>query len=276
MFIAGLLASVACGIIGTYVVVKRIVFVSGGIAHATFGGVGMAYLIQSTLAWTWFDPLLGALVFALGAALIMGSDWMKSRMREDSTIGALWAVGMALGVLFISMVDRTKVRVQDPMSILFGNILLIRSSDLLIMGLLVVVILVITFLLFKDLQILTFDEEFAKIAGINVQLLNLLLLSLIAFTTVILIKVVGVILIIAMLTIPPSIAGLFTNRLSSMMALATVVGLSLTFLGEIASLQLDLPPGATIITTMGIAFIAALVLAGVRGRVVLQPHEEAT
>jgi len=258
MFVAALLASIACGIIGTLVVVKRIVFVSGGISHSTFGGIGLAYLIQSAFGWLWFDPMLGASLFALGAAFILGSDWMRQRIREDSTIGLIWVVGMALGILFIDMVDLTRVQVQDPMSILFGNIMLVRVIDLMLMGILVVAIIVVSILLFKDLQILIFDEEFAKLSGINVRALNLLLLILIAFTTVILIKVVGVVLIIAMLTIPPAISGLFTSRLRSMMLLATLVGIVLSFAGAMASLQYDLPPGAAMVTLMGAAFIVGI------------------
>jgi len=257
MFIAAILASIVCGIIGTLVVVKRIVFVTGGISHSTFGGIGLAYLIQSALGLTWFDPMLGALLFALGAALILGSDWMKKKVREDSTIGIIWVVGMALGILFINMVDPTKVRIQDPMSILFGNILLIRTFDLLLMAVLVLVIAAVSILFFHDLQILTFDEEFAQLSGINVRLLNYLLLVMIAFTTVILIKVVGVILIIAMLTIPPAISGIYISRLKSMMIGAILISIILSITGAILSIEYDLPPGASIVTVMGAAFITA-------------------
>jgi len=257
MFIAAILASIVCGIIGTLVVVKRIVFVTGGISHSTFGGIGLAYLIQSALGLTWFDPMLGALLFTLGAALILGSDWMKKKVREDSTIGIIWVVGMALGILFINMVDPTKVRIQDPMSILFGNILLIRTFDLLLMAVLVLVIAAVSILFFHDLQILTFDEEFAQLSGINVRLLNYLLLVMIAFTTVILIKVVGVILIIAMLTIPPAISGIYISRLKSMMIGAILISIILSITGAILSIEYDLPPGASIVTVMGAAFITA-------------------
>lgn len=257
MFIAAILASIACGIIGTFVVVKRIVFISGGISHTTFGGIGLAYVIQSALGFTWFDPMLGALLFALGAALILASDWMKKKVREDSTIGIIWVVGMALGILFINMVDPTRVRVQDPMSILFGNILLIRTFDLLIMGVLVTAITAVCVLFFHDLQILTFDEEYARLSGINVGLLNTLLLVMIAFTTVILIKVVGVVLIIAMLTIPPAISGIFTSRLKNMMISATLISILLCFTGAILSIEYDLPPGACIVTVMGATFLIA-------------------
>ena len=175
MFAASILASISCGIIGSLVVVKRIVFVSGGIAHATFGGIGLAYFLQYTMGWIWLEPLIGAVLFAVGTAIIMSVPLIKQRLREDSTIGVIWVVGMALGVLFINPVDRNIIQMQDPISILFGNILLVQFSDLLIMVLLVIVILIVSMLLFKDLKILTFDEEFAQISGINVVILNLVI-----------------------------------------------------------------------------------------------------
>ena len=258
MFIAGFLASLACGIIGTYVVVKRIVFISGGISHTTFGGIGLAYYLQDSLGWAWFDPLYGAVVFALGAAFILGSGWMRSKMRVDSTIGVLWVIGMALGILFLNGVDRTKILVQDPISILFGNILLIKESDLYLMALLVIIIYAFTIVLYKDLQILTFDEEFAKISGVNVFAMNLLLLGLIALTIVVLIKVVGVVLVIAMLTIPAAISGIFTNKLRSMMFFATLLSIILTFIGSLLSIKYDAPPGAIIVLLMGGVFLLSL------------------
>lgn len=259
MFIAGLLASIACGIIGSLIVVKRVVFLSGGIAHATFGGIGLAYYLQYTMSWMWLDPLIGALIFAVLTAGIMSLPVVKSRLREDSTIGVLWVIGMALGVLFLNGVDRSEIIVQDPVSILFGNILLIQSSDLFLMGGLVIAIFLITIFLFKDLQILTFDEEFARISGIKVPMLNFVLLLLVAFTTVVLIKVVGVVLVIAMLTIPASISGLFTKDLKQMMIFAVGIGLIINIAGLLLSLWYNLPPGSTIVLSLGIVFLLALI-----------------
>jgi len=259
MFIAGLLASIACGVIGSLIVVKRVVFLSGGIAHATFGGIGLAYYLQYTMGWMWLDPLIGALIFAVLTAGIMSLPVVKSRLREDSTIGVLWVIGMALGVLFLNGVDRSEIIVQDPVSILFGNILLIQFSDLVLMGGLVIAILLISIFLFKDLQILTFDEEFARISGIQVPLLNFVLLLLVAFTTVVLIKVVGVVLVIAMLTIPASISGLFTKDLKQMMMFAVGIGLIINIAGLLLSLWYNLPPGSTIVLSLGVVFLLALI-----------------
>jgi zinc transport system permease protein len=263
MFIAGLLASVACGIIGTYVVVKRIVFISGGIAHTTFGGIGFAYYLQY-LGWIFFEPLVGALIFALTAAIIMGLPFIRTRLREDSTIGILWVVGMALGILFLNQVDRSQILVQDPVSILFGNVLLIKMQDIYIMLGLLVLIIFVTIFLYKDLHILTFDEEFARISGIKVDFLYMVLMVLIALTTVVLIKVVGVVLVIAMLTIPAAISNLFTHNLKNMMFFAIIIGCIITFYGSLISLNYDLPPGATIVISLASLFIIALLIKNIK------------
>lgn len=258
MFIAGLLASVACGVVGTFVVVRRLVFISGGISHTTFGGVGLAYFLQDRLAWAWFEPTYGAALFALGAAAVVASPWVRVRVREDSTIGVLWVAGMAVGVLLLDLVDRSRVQVQDPVSLLFGNILLIQSRDLAIMAVLVGAIVVGVVLLFKDLQILTFDEEFAELSGVHVVAMNTLLLVMIALTVVVLIKVVGVVLAIAMLTIPAAVANLIVRDLRSMMVVATVLGTLTTTAGTLLSLKLDCPPGAAIVLVMSGVFVVGL------------------
>jgi len=269
MFIAGFLASIACGIIGTYIVVKRIVFISGGIAHTTFGGIGFAYYLQY-LGILFIEPLVGALIFALTAAIIMGLPFIRKRLREDSTIGILWVVGMALGVLFLNQVDRSKIIVQDPVSILFGNVLLIKMQDLYLMVGLLILIIFVTIVLYKDLHILTFDEEFARISGIKVDLLYLILMILVALTTVVLIKVVGVVLVIAMLTIPAAISNLFTHNLKNMMIFAIIIGCIVTFYGSIISLNYDLPPGATIVISLAFLFIVAIFLKNLK-RIIVKP-----
>lgn len=269
MLVAGFLASIACGIIGTYVVVKRIVFISGGIAHTTFGGIGFAYYLQY-IGVLYIEPLTGAMIFALISAIIIGLPFIKKRLREDSTIGILWVVGMALGVLFLNMVDRSVIVVQDPVSILFGNVLLINMQDLYLMLGLVILIIFITTLLYKDLQILTFDEEFARISGIKVDLLYLMLMILIALTTVVLIKVVGVVLVIAMLTIPAAISNLFTHNLKNMMIFAIIIGCIVTFCGSILSLNYNLPPGATIVVSLAFLFIVAILLKNLK-QVIIKP-----
>ncbi len=245
MFIAGMLASVAGGIIGSYVVVKRLVFISSGISHTAFGGIGMAYYFG-------FEPMIGAAMAALLTAIVVGLVNIKTKIRADSAIGIMWVIGMAAGVLFIK---KTEGYTPDPMSILFGNILLVSREELIIMAVLIVIILGFVMFLYKDLLAMTFDEEFAAITGIHTNLLNLVLLSLTALTIVLMLKIVGVILVIAMLTIPPSLAGLFTNDLKVMMISAVIIGIVLNIGGFMISWQWDLPPGATIVILSGVVFL---------------------
>ncbi|MBN1390498.1 MAG: metal ABC transporter permease [Candidatus Thermoplasmatota archaeon] len=257
MLIAGILASLACGVIGTLVVVRRNVFMAGGISHSSFGGIGFAYYMQH-LGLTWFDPMLGAVLFATGAALLLGSEPIKRRYREDSTIGALWVIGMAVGVLLINLVDRNNIRVLSFEAILFGNILLTSTSDLVVIGAILCIIYIFILFLFKDTEILAFDEEFARISGINVTVLNTAILIMIALTVTILIKIVGVVLVLAMLTIPAAISNLFTKRLSMMMLASSGLGVIITTAGNLISIELDTPPGATIVILMGAAYLLSL------------------
>lgn len=257
MLLAGLLASLACGVVGTIVVVRRNVFIAGGISHTTFGGIGLAYYLKD-LGWTWMDPMLGAVVVALGAAFVLGFEPIKRRFREDSTIGVLWVVGMAAGILFHNMVNWNDITYISPESILFGDILLISSSYLLIMALLLVSIYGFVLFFFKDMEALAFDEEFARINGIKVSLLNIALLVIVALTITVLIKIVGVVLVLAMLTIPAAISNLFTKRLSTMMVAATIIGAVVTTFGALVSVGLDTPPGATMVITLGALFLLSI------------------
>jgi len=218
---AGLLAAIACGIVGAYVVVKKIIFISGGIAHASFGGIGLGYLIG-------INPVLGALIFAMASALGMGYVTSKTRLPEDTVIGILWAIGMALGVVFIGL---SPGYAPDLFSYLFGNILTVPTSDLILMLILDVAIVGIVIAFYKEFLALSFDEEYSTVVGVPVQVLYLLLLCMIALTVVILLRIVGMILIIALLTIPATLARQFTYDLRKMMLLAIVFGVVLTFGG---------------------------------------------
>jgi zinc transport system permease protein len=271
MLIAGILASLACGIIGSIIVVRRNVFIAGGVSHTTFGGIGMAYWLQG-LGLSWFDPMLGAVLFAIGAALVLGFEPIKKRFREDSTIGVIWVLGMALGILFYSITDWTGMARVSSESILFGDILLISSFDLLIMGGLLILIYGFVLYFFKDIEAMAFDEEFARISGIKVSVMNMVLLILIALTITLLVKVVGVVLIIAMLTIPAAISNLFTKRLSIMMIWAVVLGIVLTTAGNVLSIELDTPPGATIVLLMGVFFLLSLLGKNVFSKVISLKH----
>lgn len=248
--LAGLLASLGCGIAGSYVVVKRLGYLAGGIAHAVLGGMGAALYFG-------YEPLGAALLTAIAMALLMG--WIRLRWgaREDTLIGALWAVGMAAGVIFIA---RTPGYQADLMSYLFGNILLIPPSDLWLMVALDIVLLASVGLFYRQLQAVAFDEEFARLRGVPVTLFYLLLLCLVAVTVVLLIRVVGLILVIALLTLPAAIAGHFVQTLGRMMALAVLLGALFTSGGLALSYAPDLPPGATIILLAGLAYAVSLPL----------------
>jgi zinc transport system permease protein len=246
--LAGVLASIATGLVGSYVVVKRISLISGGIAHSILGGMGIAYYLG-------LSPTKGAVVSALVAAVIIGLVSLRARQHEDTVIGALWAVGMAIGILFIS---RTPGYNVDLMTFLFGNILMVSREDLILIGALDGIIVLIILLFYKQFLAVTFDEQHARLRGLPVEFLYLLLLMLIALTVVILIKIVGLILVIALLTLPPAIAHHYAGNLGHMMVLA--VGLSLLFntTGLVVSYQLDLPTGATIVVVAGLAYLVSL------------------
>jgi len=244
--LAGLLAAVACGIVGVYVAVKKIVFISGGIAHASFGGIGLGYFVG-------INPILGALLFALASAIGMGFITRRTKLPEDTVIGILWAMGMALGVIFIGL---TPGYVPDLFSYLFGNILTVPSTDLIFMLILDVIIIAIVILFYKGFLALSFDEEFGTVVGVPIDALYLLLLSVIALTIVILIRVVGIILIIALLTIPAAMARQFTYNITKMMFLSILFGIVFTFGGLWLSFVLDLASGATIILFSGIVLLA--------------------
>jgi zinc transport system permease protein len=240
--IAGLLAAIACGIVGVYVVVKRVVFISGGIAHASFGGIGLGYFLG-------INPILGAMFFTIASALGMGLVTKRMRLPEDTAIGILWAMGMALGIIFIGL---TPGYAPDLFSYLFGNILTVPAFDLILMLILDVIIITLVIVFYKEFLILSFDEEFSTIAGVPTERLYLLLLCLIALTVVVLIRVVGIILVIALLTIPAALARQFTHSLKKMMLLSILAGAVFTFSGLWLSYLLDLASGATIILVGGI------------------------
>ncbi len=245
--IAGLLASVACGITGTYVVVRRIVFISGGISHAVLGGMGIAYYYSC-------NPMHGAVVASLIAALVIGYISLQYHQHEDTIIGAVWAVGMAIGILFIY---KTPGYTVDLMSYLFGNILMVGTERMHALALLDGIIIVSVLIFYKRFLAVCFDEEYSRLQDISVLSTYLLLLCLIALTVVILIQVVGVILVIALLTLPAATARHFVHSLGRMMILASILAALFTITGLIVSYGPGLPAGATIIVIAAAAYLLA-------------------
>jgi len=255
--LAGILASLACGVVGSYVVVRRITSIAGAIAHCVLGGLGAARWLQVTRGAEWADPMVGAVAAALLAAAVIAVVRQYAREREDTLIGALWAIGMAIGILFIA---QTPGYDQDLMSYLFGDILLVSGGDLWLMAGLDLVILAVAVVLYPQLQAVSFDEEFARLRGLNVGLYSLVLLALTAVTVVLLVSVVGIVLVIALLTLPVAIAGQLTSTLRGMMAVSAVLSLIFTSAGLTVSYGPDLPAGATTILLAGATYL--LVIAG--------------
>ena len=248
--LAGLLVSISCGIIGSLVVVNRIVFISGGIAHAAFGGVGLGFFCG-------FSPFLGAAIFASGVSLIMSAVTLKSKDLADTIIGVLWAIGMAVGIILIDLTPGYHV---DLMSYLFGSILAVPAADLWLMLPLDGFILLMVFLFYKEFVALSYDEQFAFVVGIPVKTLYLLLLGMTALSIVMIIRVVGLILVIALLTIPPFIAEKYTRSLGQMMVLSSILGICFTLSGLWLSYTFDITSGATIILVAGVGFFISQVL----------------
>jgi zinc transport system permease protein len=242
--IAGVLVSIACGIIGTYVVVKRMVSMSGGISHAAFGGIGLGYYLG-------IDPLFGAIGFTLASAMGMGVVELKAKQHIDTLIGAVWATGMALGILFVYL---SPGFAPDLFSYLFGNILLVSSQNLLLMVVLDLIIVGTVALLYQSLLAVTFDEEYASIMNMPVERILLVLLALIALTVVMLIQIVGIILVIALLTLPAAISREWTVRLNTMMCYSIMLGALFTTGGIWLSYVLNVPSGATIILLSALVY----------------------
>jgi zinc transport system permease protein len=254
--LAGLLASIGCGVIGTYVVVKRIAFLAGGISHSVLGGMGAALYYG-------FDPLLGALIAAVVSALVIGAVRLGWQAQEDTLIGAIWAIGMAVGILYIA---KTPGYSADLMSYLFGNILLVPTRDLWFMAVLDLILILVVALFYRQFLAVSFDEEFARLRGVPVAFFYLLLLCLVAVTVVLLIQVVGLILVIALLTLPAAIAGHYVHSLGGIMAIATLLGSALTSGGLALSYGPDLPAGPTMILLAGAAYVVSALTSGLFAR----------
>jgi zinc transport system permease protein len=273
--LAGLLASIACGVVGTYVVVRRITYIAGGISHCVLGGIGAALYLKAVYGWHDlrfgpFEPwsgfhlgpfsvaiaLVGAVVAALASAMIIGLVSLRAKQREDTVIGALWAVGMAAGVLFIS---KTPGYSQDLMSYLFGSILMVSPSDLWLIAALDLVVVLVGALFYNQFLAVCFDEEFARVRGLRVEFYYLLLLALTALTVVLLVTVVGVVLVIALLTLPVAVAGHFARRLWTMMILSALITILLTVVGQAIAYSPNLPPGATIVVLAGAVYLVTAI-----------------
>ncbi|OPA71204.1 hypothetical protein BB381_07660 [Campylobacter pinnipediorum subsp. caledonicus] len=242
--LAGLLVSIACGVVGSLVVINRMGFIAGGIAHGAYGGIGIAFFFS-------FEPLLGASTFSLLLALIIAKITFIDKNKIDSIIGAIWAFGMALGIILIDLTPGYNV---DLMSYLFGSILAVGDADLVFMLILNSIFILLVSTLYRQFVAISFDMEFAKLRGVNVKLLYYIMVCMMALCVVATIRVVGLILVIALISIPSIIASGFAKRLGSMMVLSSIIASVFCIIGLILSFEFDLTSGASIILVASVFF----------------------
>ena len=241
---ASFFSAITCGLIGTYIVSRRIVFISGGITHASFGGIGIGYFLG-------LNPLLGAAVFSVLSALGIQFFTQKGKLREDSSIAIWWSLGMAIGIIFIYL---SPGYAPNLMSYLFGSILTVSVTEIILMAILSLVLAVFFLIMYRPILYVAFNEEFARVTGLPVNRVNYLLISLIAVTIVLNIRVVGIILILSLLTLPQATANLFTNDFKRMVFLSVLFAFTGSFIGLNLAFFADIPSGASIIFTLVILF----------------------
>ena len=239
------MTSISCGLIGSYIVSRRIVFIGGGITHTSFGGIGLGYYLG-------VNPVITAAIFGVLSAIGIKAASDKADIREDSAIGIFWALGMALGIIFIYL---TPGYAPDLMTYLFGNILMVSMTDIYIITGLGIVASAVFYFLFNEIHSIAFDEEFAKTQGIRVNLINYTLISLVALTIVFNIKVVGIILVMSLLTIPQTAASVITKNFKTMIFLSIIIAVISSFAGLVISYYFNIPSGASIIFSSVIIFV---------------------
>ena len=253
--LAGILCSIGSGIVGTYVVLRRITYIAAAISHCVLGGLGAARYFSVVYNLPWLKPVYGAVITALLSALIIGWISLKAKEREDSIISALWAVGMSMGVLFIY---KTPGYNEDLMNYLFGNILMVSSEELYLIAGLDVLTIILTSVFYKQTVAVCFDEEYARTRGVNVEFYYLLMLCMTALTVVLTVNVVGIIMVIALLTLPVAISSKFFNRVWKIMLGSTVLGIIFTSTGLMVSYEPNLPSGAVTIVIAGVVYLLTI------------------
>jgi zinc transport system permease protein len=256
--VATFLASITCGFIGAYIVARRMVFISGGITHASFGGIGMGYFLG-------INPIIGAAIFSILSAFGIRMVSKQTDIREDSAIGILWSLGMAIGIIFIYL---TPGYAPNLMSYLFGSILTVTPTDLAFMGILAAVTVALFLLFYRTILFISFDEEYARSHNAPVETFNYLMLALVALVIVINIRVAGIILVISFLTIPQSTANLFVNDLKKIIILSMGISFTGSLIGLLISYYWNIPSGATII------FVFVLIFSIARSIVYLQNRKQ--
>lgn len=252
--IACILSSIGCGIIGTYVVVRKIGFLVGGIAHSVLAGMGIAYFLGG-------HPLIGAVIAALFAAILISFIKLYFHQHEDTLVAAFWSIGMAIGVLFISSTPNNNV---DLMSFLFGNILLVSKLDILLMLALDIIIAGTVFLFYKEFMATIFDEEFARLRDIRTEIYYSILMCMVALAVVLTMQVVGLILSIALFVLPAACAIQFFHSFFKIMLATIIICMLITIIGLVASFQPNLPAGSTITVVAGVFYAVSIIISNIQ------------
>jgi zinc transport system permease protein len=256
-FLGAVFASITAGLAGTYIVTRRMVFLSGGITHASFGGIGIGYFLG-------ISPILGAGIFGILSALGIEYLSVKQKIREDSAIGILWAFGMAVGIIFIYM---TPGYTPNLMSYLFGSILTVTNSDIIALGILSGILILYFIIFYRTILYISFDENYARTYSSYVDIFKYITTALMAITIVLNIRMAGVVLLISLLTVPPNIAMLFTNKYSRIIFLSILIGFAGTTAGFAFSYFAGIPVGATIIFTLVIFWVISKVFLQLKKRI---------
>lgn len=254
--LAGLISSIPFGIIGSFVVVKHMSYIAGAVSHAVLGGIGIAVFMNIVLKITFITPMAGALIFSIIAGLIISFAVIRGKERLDTVIGSIWAIGMSIGLLFMSITPDY----VDPMSYLFGNILLIGKNDLYMIGALSVVIIILSAFFYNQLLSIAFDEEFSRIRGLKTSVFQIMLILLISMTVILMITTVGIVMVIALLTIPAAISGLFTKKLKIMIIISVLLCAVLTTAGLAISYVTKMPSSSVTIVIAGSVYLFSLLI----------------
>jgi len=252
-FLASVLSAVLFGVLGSVVTVKRIAGLAGAISHAVLGGIGMSLYLSVNGIVPGMSPITGAVIFAILAAIIIGAVSLRAKQREDTVINAIWAIGMSIGVLFMARTSGY----TDPSSYLFGNILLVTERDLWLLAGLDAIVLFLAWKFYPQIEASSFDEEFARVRGVHTTVVFLAILTVTAVSIVLLQTFVGVIMVIAMLTLPAGTAGFAAKNLAGMMVGGSLCALAFSLGGLAVGWQLDLPVGATVVVIAGAVFLVA-------------------
>ncbi|MCX7883029.1 MAG: metal ABC transporter permease [Brevinematales bacterium] len=260
--LASLFSSVPFGMMGGFVVVKRMSAMAGAVSHAIIGGVGVGVYLQVVWKLSWMSPTWGAMFASVVVGLLIGWLSLRGRERMDTLLGAVWVIGMSVGLVLLSLTPTY----TDPMSYLFGNILLLSVGDVWLVGILGMVVSILTFMFYPQLQAVSFDEDFAVTRGVRVGFFQMLLVLLVSLTVFLMLQVMGSLMVIALLTLPAAMASLFYNKLSSVMIAASLLVVVFSLLGLVVSYYADLPPGSVTVLLLAVGYVVSLMVKSRQGR----------